>query len=555
MPMLSRMIPVLIMPFLAVAQVNVRGRAVDRKLVPVAAAEISLGGSNAQALTDATGRFVLQGAIGIHASGRAIENAPRLSMESLAGGRIRLTFLGLRSPARAELRRADGGLARSGSVGPGHAIWESTRAPGPMYVVLREAGDQRMWSLSAGAVGASAASGTAVAKATALPDTVFLTVRGVLARKLPITAYDVDVGDVVLPFTIGPGDSLFLEGYELFLRIKDYVKAAAAFQKVRADFPGGDNALAALAYLGKSQYWMGQYDLAKASLDQYLTAAPKGPDANDAYYYRGRALYQLAKYPEARLDFEKVLADFASAIEADGAAYYHARSFYQEGGYAQALLELQKFPAAYPASQYLDNAYLYWGRSEVHGPATDTARYRRAIPEFQKVLALFPASASAPAAQAELGISYYFLADYANARMELGKVETRYPAALEVADALYYLGRTDAQQTKYDSALVRFRRIVKQYPASVLVDNAHYQIGKTLYVTAKYPEAIASLKETLVLYPATSLGDNVELYLVRAYVKAKDCVAAKAELATMQKNYPASPYLASARTTATAACP
>lgn len=106
----------------------------------------------------------------------------------------------------------------------------------------------------------------------------------------------------------------------------------------------------------------------------------------------------------------------------DRANYQAAFELLKQGRYDQASIALQQFMVAFPTSELSDNAQ-YW-LAETHYVTQD---YKKALPEFQKVLERYPDSRKIPDALLKIGYCNYELKRRADAEKALSAVVARFP--------------------------------------------------------------------------------------------------------------------------------
>jgi tol-pal system protein YbgF len=92
-------------------------------------------------------------------------------------------------------------------------------------------------------------------------------------------------------------------------------------------------------------------------------------------------------------------------------------------------------------------------------------RYDLAIQGFQAFIQAFPRMANAADAQYNIGMSYYNLSKWNEARDAFQKVITDYPQQTNrVSDAYYKLGQTYEQLKQVDDAKKAYETVVQKYP-------------------------------------------------------------------------------------------
>jgi TolA-binding protein len=138
-----------------------------------------------------------------------------------------------------------------------------------------------------------------------------------------------------------------------------------------ADFQAGISAAPeglyvdnAAYYIGRSYYEAGELANARAALSNFETAYPGSVYLDNGRYYLGRSFFDAGLYAEALGPLERVLLTTGSSFE-DDARFYHARCLYHLGDFRAAVPEFENLIALFPAGQYADNALLFEMRSSI----------------------------------------------------------------------------------------------------------------------------------------------------------------------------------------------
>jgi len=96
-----------------------------------------------------------------------------------------------------------------------------------------------------------------------------------------------------------------------------------------------------------------------------------------------------------------------------------------------------------------------------------SARFDLAIQGFQNFIATFPRLPNAADAQYNIGMSYYSLGRWPEAKTAFEKVITDYPQQPErVSDAYYKLGQTFERLNQPDEATKAYDTVVQKYPTT-----------------------------------------------------------------------------------------
>lgn len=120
----------------------------------------------------------------------------------------------------------------------------------------------------------------------------------------------------------------------------------------------------------------------------------------------------------------------------DRSNYQAAFELLKQGRYDQAGIALEQFLVAFPGSELSDNAQ-YW-LAETHYVSQ---RFKKALPEFQKVLNQYPDSHKIPDALLKIGYCNYELGQWNEAKKALSAVTTDYPETTAARLADQRIGR------------------------------------------------------------------------------------------------------------------
>ncbi len=110
-------------------------------------------------------------------------------------------------------------------------------------------------------------------------------------------------------------DRVYSATYNDYL-IGNYALAIAGFQDFLSKFPDHEFADNAAYYLGDSYLQQGRIDLALQAFDQVINLYPKGDKAPVAYYKKGRVLLEQQRLEEAKQVFERLRKLYPKSQEA-----------------------------------------------------------------------------------------------------------------------------------------------------------------------------------------------------------------------------------------------
>jgi outer membrane protein assembly factor BamD len=210
------------------------------------------------------------------------------------------------------------------------------------------------------------------------------------------------------------------------------------------------------------------------------------------------ALFKLGE-AEIRKNTEKgilylrqVIDSFPKSFYAQRAKLLIADTYFKKGDEANMILaaaEYREFIRSYPYSpsaaycQYQIALSFY---KKILKPGRDQTRTIQALAELKKVVADYPASDQAKAAQdkirdceehlaahdAAIGIQYARMRAYKAAISRLAEVMTTYPDYSRMDEVYYYLGESHFEIRALDQAFPYFTKVVSDYPKSPYVKKA-----------------------------------------------------------------------------------
>lgn len=245
-----------------------------------------------------------------------------------------------------------------------------------------------------------------------------------------------------------------------YLKLKEYAKAAAAFQKA-AELDGSRFA----SHLGAAValFNLGRYQEAISVLDRGEAAAKSPRERYQLHQLRGSAWYKLNRFPEAAAELGRAVGiqrgDFNDVLQL-------GVSLYQVGKLAD-------------ARQYLEQA-----------------------------LSLKPDSAEA--------LRFLRRVDFGEA---VAAIEARqYPRAVELlrrvvgddpsnAEAWYNLGLAQMFSDQLAAAEASFKRCAELRPAGW---EAHHRLGYIYEKSERYQEALRSYSKALELHPDPAVAESVK---------------------------------------------
>ncbi len=205
----------------------------------------------------------------------------------------------------------------------------------------------------------------------------------------------------------------------------------------------------------------GRVDEALAHYNKVATLYPKSQVSQEAYYWTGEVYHLFKKQPD-----EAVEALRKAAAEGNLTRY---------GEKAQKKI-----------------ADIYYN---------DLKAYKKAIPEFQRLIDQFPASKLCAEAQFQIGQCYMAIGEYEQARLEYTTLIDRYTESEYRDDAAYRFCVAYYREGDFEKARGAYERFLSQQPDSPFVVNARMGLVHTLEELGDVDEALTVLGSLEQDYP------------------------------------------------------
>lgn len=192
---------------------------------------------------------------------------------------------------------------------------------------------------------------------------------------------------------------------------------------------------------------------------QQLPAKLTKEQARQRDYWLGTTLFKMRR---RYADAGKLLLGVYKQMGADAASamFHGARALSRADKDSEAIVWYQKVVAQYPSSTYAQEAAFLAGWLEFN-----RGNYKIAIAPLEKSLAKYPRSKWVDDALWYLGLSHYFLGEWAKAKERLGALAKR-GGSLEGGKGKYWLARIDERLDDKASAIAGYTDTIKRYPFS-----------------------------------------------------------------------------------------
>jgi soluble lytic murein transglycosylase len=217
---------------------------------------------------------------------------------------------------------------------------------------------------------------------------------------------------------------------------------------------------------GLVDFFAGQYDVAIAAFERYLTANP----VNDgtAYYFRAQSYRALGNYDAALNDYTTFINNYPTHSRWGDAwgekAYIQWFNLGSNGIAAQTLLDFVKAaPNSDQSAEYLMSAARIYERSD---------DINNALAVWARVANEYPGSQQAPEAVFLMGIIYYRMKDYNSALESFNRTFTFTMEAPNQARSYLWLGKTQQKLGNSEEALKAWRTAQEKDPGGYYSERA-----------------------------------------------------------------------------------
>ncbi len=241
----------------------------------------------------------------------------------------------------------------------------------------------------------------------------------------------------------------------------------------------------------------------------------------------GISLFNLKNYDQAALTFKEVkkIKGISPKISAE-TNYYLAMALQKNGLLSEAL---DSFLTVADSSDEIGVEALYAGAVILF----DQKKYEESVVKFRALLSRFPSSQKAPNAAFNIGLAYFNMAKYNEAREALLNFTNNFQSSAYLYRGYFNLGEISMLEKKYEEAITWFAKIPSGdkmwLEAELKVCDAYFALKDFKKLSEKYRRIITDINEAAedsdYIVPAlfkmgknlAALGEN-ELAL-RAYEK------------------------------------
>jgi TolA-binding protein len=281
-----------------------------------------------------------------------------------------------------------------------------------------------------------------------------------------------------------------------YITSKNYKEALVLLEKNKSP----ENKLAyqkVMFFRGLELYTDGDYKGAYSLFKKSMAENKEPKFTARALFWKGETEYNLDQFEEAKLTFLQFLsASEASATpEFRNASYNLAYAYFKLKDYSNAI----KYFGDYTLSQKEDKIRLMDAYLRLADCNFMAAKYWPAMDAYNKVIDM--KSVDADYAAFQKGISYGFVNKPERKIEELEKFSRTYTKSQYIDDALYELGNTYVNQNLNEKALLTYDELIAKHTSSSYVAKAILKQGLIYYNGNKEEQAIVKFKKVVAEFP------------------------------------------------------
>lgn len=261
----------------------------------------------------------------------------------------------------------------------------------------------------------------------------------------------------------------------VLLEEERYADAYRTAQAALRRFPASANRATLMLVSARALFFNEEYDKAAAAFDKFVAAYPGSPEAPQALYQKGYSHEIVGDYEAAAAAFRDVAARFPSDALVSEALYRAGENLYNASRFEPALVEYLRTVNEHPDSESAPKA-LY----SASWTYMDLDREEDSLDAMRRLVTEYPESGFARYAQFSIGDYHYSKKNFLDARTAYQKVVSLFPGTDEAGKAQALLNDVQEdlasrayegafeffQKGDYTTAADRFETIYEDYPSS-----------------------------------------------------------------------------------------
>lgn len=245
--------------------------------------------------------------------------------------------------------------------------------------------------------------------------------------------------------------------------LTNYQNTIKKCSKVLSEFPGSKYEDDALFMIGKSFYYLGDFQKAERKFRELLSNYPNSKYATESRFFLGKSRLKLENYVLAAETFKQFLSEESKPKWQAEALYYMGDLYYAQEKYSSAVGYYTDFVTQHPGDHRVPDVEFKLGDIYSHLENYDSA-----------------------------------VAAYALAAKSLQDADSKFNALYQEAIALYYLDSLDAGLTLLNS-------MIDDPLYSKHLGNVRLRIAEGHYLQSNYEQAIREFDEITSDFPRTAV--------------------------------------------------
>lgn len=260
-----------------------------------------------------------------------------------------------------------------------------------------------------------------------------------------------------------------------------------------------------LYYLGWSQFRLGRFRAAQASLAELVDVFPGHPFAAEAAYLAGFSAYSAGEYGDATAYLRRAVTLAADASQAAQSAFLLGQALRDGGDAAEAAVQFQDVAEEYPESEYADDALYEYALIQRAAGRTEAARraYRRIVSNYGD---------GGLAGEALYRTAELAFADRAfeDARDTYFEYRSSFPDGEFFEAALYWGGVASAEIGEDSGALLQWERLIADFPEASVRPEAMRRAAALYERRGEYRKALNLYTSLIAAYPREAAAAGAE---------------------------------------------
>ncbi len=279
-------------------------------------------------------------------------------------------------------------------------------------------------------------------------------------------------------------DTVAMSIGQLYLQKGDSQKSREFLTKSAEEAPVGRAVQETMYLKFANEYMDRDYEIALATIADYMEKFPKGKYIPNAMYYKAMCLAAQKQWEGALATINAVLERFPKGTEnfttIDEASYQKGWMLNEMQRSAQAVAHLDEFLKQYPKSQLRPE-----GLYQLAIGLNASGEMDKAKAVLEELAAEYPDHDIAPISLYQVAVMYFEKKEYSAMAEALLPLIEKYPANPIVVEARFWLGWIANSEERYDDAIEQLKMCVKLNPEHTLAPECMLMIARAYQSKAK----------------------------------------------------------------------